>query len=428
MQHSATEVRYFSAIRAVLGVLVSLVLLAGCTGFFVIKDFRDQLSENIIDISDFDKGGTTDEEKPPGDPFAGKALNILVSGIDSRLNADYAYGDPDKIDTIRSDTTMIVHISQDRSRVQVVSIPRDLMTTIPSCQSAEGYETYEHYGQFNSAFADGAGKDDIAGGIACTKATVELLTGLELDGFVVVDFAGFAHMVDALGGVWFDVPSTIENDDSNICFDPGCQHLDGRRALDYARVRYGVEDSDGSDLERIGRQQALVGVIFNTLLSKNFITDMPALLSFLKQTLAALKMSSEFADITDDAGLLMSLASISRENIQFLMMPNTPDDYDPNRVVAVEPDATEVWNALANDEPYPPGSEYRDGNGVMRTVPYPEGDGQSSDDSSGAFDDSDNTEIDGGNATNEAPGPDLLSEDLSDESAESTPSCPPTGH
>ena len=49
MQHSATEVRYFSAIRAVLGVLVSLVLLAGCTGFFVIKDFRDQLSENIID-------------------------------------------------------------------------------------------------------------------------------------------------------------------------------------------------------------------------------------------------------------------------------------------------------------------------------------------------------------------------------------------
>ncbi|MDU2983671.1 MAG: hypothetical protein E7B40_03615, partial [Actinomyces sp.] len=96
MQHSATEVRYFSAIRAVLGVLVSLVLLAGCTGFFVIKDFRDQLSENIIDISDFDKGGTTDEEKPPGDPFAGKALNILVSGIDSRNNADYAYGDPDE--------------------------------------------------------------------------------------------------------------------------------------------------------------------------------------------------------------------------------------------------------------------------------------------------------------------------------------------
>ncbi|MCV0022456.1 LytR family transcriptional regulator, partial [Mobiluncus curtisii] len=99
--------------------------------------------------------------------------------------------------------TMVAHISADRTRVEVMSIPRDLMVKRPACLRADGKTepASPGYVQFNSIFALLGQEEDVAAATACTMKTVEQLTGIFLDEFVVVDFDGFENMVAALGGV-----------------------------------------------------------------------------------------------------------------------------------------------------------------------------------------------------------------------------------
>ncbi|QPK81695.1 LCP family protein [Schaalia sp. ZJ405] len=369
VQHAATHVDRMGIPRIILASLLSLVLFFGLTGVFVYAALANQVKSQAIDISTLTPKGKKQQELP-ADQFEGRALNILVSGIDSRYDQSAGnYGDPEELVTIQSDTTMVAHISADRKTVTVVSIPRDLITDIPSCTHSDGTTTWEYTGMFNSAFATGAVTNDIAGGIACTKATVEQLTGLTIDAFTVVDFSGFQNMVSALGGVWLDVEEDIDDDSANAHLKAGCQKLDAVQAFGYARVRYGA--GDGSDLSRIGRQQKLVSAMFRELLSKNFVTDFPALVSFLQSAISSLSMSTNLSDINADAGLLLSLMDIERANIRFVTMPNHLDDFDSNRVRATEPDASALWQALASDGALPAGLQYTDGNGQLVTVPDP---------------------------------------------------------
>ena len=293
--HSATLPFKSGAARVVSLVAFTCVLLLVWTVFFVYHSFGSQRSANSINTNGLGNANST-ESAAPADSFEGRAVNILISGIDSRQNqGDDANGDPDELSSIHSDTTMFMHISADRSRIQVVSIPRDLITDIPSCRRSDGTTSSAYTGMFNSAFSTGSNDTDIAGGSACTEATVEQLTGTKVDGFVVVDFHGFRGLIDALGGVWFDIPEDIDDSKSDLHVQAGCQKLDGKTALAYARTRYAV--GDGSDLGRISNQQKLVAAIMRELMAKNFVSDLPSLLSFTKQGLSALQPSQNLSNI-----------------------------------------------------------------------------------------------------------------------------------
>jgi len=372
--HAATNPYRFGVTRGVLAALLSVVLMVGSTGWFVYRGFASDLNSGTIDITGLgaQSGATSAEDEVPDDSFAGRALNVLVVGTDSRLNQDVSgIGTTADSEGLRGDTTMLVHISADRARVQVVSIPRDLMTTIPSCTRTDGsVSDWVDEGQFNSALSIGAnGEYDVASGIACTVATTEYLTGLTVDGFVVVDFTGFRNMVDALGGVWFNFEEPVYDSYAQLDLPAGCQQLNGTQALAYARARHDL--GDGSDTQRIGRQQQLVSAILRELLGKNFVTDLPSVLSFVKQALGSVSTSPNLSDINTDVGLLVSVAGIDRGNIQFLTMPSGPDAWDPNRVVASEPAASDVWAALAGDAGLPVGTQYTDGSGNVLIIPDP---------------------------------------------------------
>lgn len=376
VQHAATSPYRFGALRAIAASLLSVSLLMGSAAWGVYQDLANQVSSSALDISGLGAvttptASTEDDADPlPTDAFEGRALNILVSGVDSRYNQDSeGYGDAEELSTIQSDTTMIAHISADRSRVQVISIPRDLVTDIPSCVLSDGSVTWEYEGMFNSAFSTGAVTNDLAGGVACTKAAAEQLTGLTIDAFVVVDFAGFKAMVDALGGVWFDPGEPVYDELAGLDLQAGCQLLNSYQALAYARARKDVDD--GSDISRIGRQQKLVGAMMDTLLAKNFVTDLPTLLAFLKASISSLSVSPNLADINTAAGLLLSLSSLEKSNIQFVTMPNYPAPWDPNRVVENEYVTWDLWQALRDDLPLPVGIEYTDGGGNVLVVPDP---------------------------------------------------------
>lgn len=367
--HAATDPHPFSWARLVLGALMSVALFTGSTVWFVYQDLAHQVSKNVIDISAIETP-QSEGPKAPGDSFEGRALNVLLVGVDTRQGQGDAYGSAEEITSVRSDTTMVMHISADRSRVQVVSIPRDLIVEIPACTRTDGSVSGWTTGMFNSAITIGANwGDDLVSGIACTKTTVEHITGLAIDAFAVVDFNGFASMVESLGGVWMDIPEAIDDPLSDLRLSQGCQRLNGHDALGYARARYSL--GDGSDISRIGRQQQLVGAMMREALSKNFVTDLPALLSFVKAALGALQTSPNLGDLNTSAGLLLSLASIDRARIEFVTLPNYPNPADPNRVLALEPVTTNLWQALAQDAEIPVGIQYTNGYGDVLTKEAP---------------------------------------------------------
>jgi LCP family protein required for cell wall assembly len=287
----------------------------------------------------------------PTDPQAGKAINILVLGSDERDGVNGEIGGTEGVAGMRSDTTMVVHLSADRSRAEVVSIPRDSLVDIPSCTMSDGKTTRaQHNAMFNSAFATGWDRGgDMASAAGCTIKTVQTLTGLTIDHFIVVDFAGFQSMIDAIGGVPICIAKDYSSEDAGLFVNAGYQTLDGPTALAYARARKGT-NMNGSDLERATRQQELVAAIVRQVLSKNPFTNLGQLMHFLDAATSSLTVDPGLGSLTDLAGLALSAKNLSTSNITLLTIPVGTAPTDKNRVVWTKA-ATEVWNRMLADEP-----------------------------------------------------------------------------
>jgi LCP family protein required for cell wall assembly len=310
------------------------------------------LSRFTWNIDDVDADTLLGDDRPeastpdPEDPNAGTPLNIVLMGSDDRSGANAGLV-ADDTEGMRSDTTMILHISADRSRVELVSVPRDSApppgptTTNPMSGT-----------KFNSAFAAGADLGgDVASGALCTMRTIESLTDVRMDGFVVIDFAGFQAMIDALGGVELCIPEAVHSPKANnLTLPAGVQMLDGGTALSYARARTGQGLGDGSDLGRIGRQQELMAALVRTVLGKNLLTDAGALVQFLDAVTSSLTMSDNFSSVTGLAGLAYSAKGIDLGSITFMTVPNGTDPTNPNNVVWTS-DADQLWDNLKNDRP-----------------------------------------------------------------------------
>lgn len=374
IQHSAVNFGRFGLLRSALAVLMAGVLFVASTGGFLYARLTAQFADRVVDINAY---VSDDQNKATPDSFEGRAVNILVVGTDSRNGAsgNIGAGDEDEVPGLRNDSTMVIHVSADRSRVQVVSIPRDTLVDIPSCKHRDGSTSDPMSNEmFNNAMfygADGGNTDeDIAPGIACVKATVEKMSGMPIDAFMVVNFAGFINMIDALGGIWFNIPERIEDESASLFIDAGCWKLDGTQSLAYMRSRKG--QGDGSDISRIGRQQQLISAMLREIQSKDYVTDSGALLTFLQAAIASVNVSSNLGDARADLTLLLNvLSKTERANIQFVTMPVEEPSWDPNRRIASEPMARNVWNALKNDQGLPVGTTYTDGNGAQLVIPDP---------------------------------------------------------
>jgi len=283
----------------------------------------------------------------PTDPSAGSPVNILVMGSDVRSGENAVYGED--VEGMRSDTTLVVHLSADRSRADIVSIPRDLLVDIPNCELPDG-STSRVQGDvmFNSAFATGGMTGDVGYAAACTIRTVEQMTGIYIDDYVVVDFTGFIRMVDALGGVPMCIPEDMRSDQAELNLTAGYQTLNGHDALAYARARKHV--GDGSDISRIGRQQLLLGAMVRQVLSKNLLTDLPALYQFLDAATESLTAGPMIGQITSMVGLANSLRSVPAGGVSFVTVPF---DWAGARVAPNE-DTAALWEAIAIDQPIAP--------------------------------------------------------------------------
>lgn len=261
----------------------------------------------------------------------GGGTNLLVVGSDARD------GDPQMGD--RADSMVLVHLSGDRSRIDAVQIPRDTVLEIPSCTEDLGNVFSGYYGMINGALGAGPG---------CLVTAVEALTGVQLDHFLELRFEGFARVVDSLDGLPVDLPEALFDPKAELDLPAGEQVLDGDQALAWARTRDSI--GDGSDIGRMGNQQAVMHTIVDRVGERKLATRPGRAYSFLDAVTSSVRADADLADLRTAVRLGAGLARVPRENISIATMPWEPDLYDLNRVVPSAA-AEEVFAGLVRDEP-----------------------------------------------------------------------------
>lgn len=288
------------------------------------------------DISSIVNSKNTDE--PPAINIdlsdSKEMLNILVMGSDERDKGSDIKG-------MRSDTTILLNISADRSKVTGVSIPRDSWVSVPSCERIDGTFSRPHEGKFNYAFAAGGLNGDPASAAACTINTLQSLTDIEINGYVIVDMSGFEKIVNTLGGVEMTLDKPINSPKADLNLPAGKQILNGKDALGYARARSG-EGLDGSDLSRIDRQQELFAEIVKT--AKSRATNPVTLLSLINNGADMVFVSPNIKP-DKSLGLLWNLRSAS---VSFEKLP-VADRGDGANVVWTQ-EAYDLINSFSSSE------------------------------------------------------------------------------
>jgi LCP family protein required for cell wall assembly len=295
-----------------------------------------------------DPNSTAVADDTPKDGSAGEAVNILLMGSDIRDGENGEIGGV--VAGMRSDTTIVAHISADRTRIEFMSIPRDSEVPISDCTLFDGTVVRGWTAKFNTAFANGGKEGDPAEAAACTMQTVTDLTGIKLDHYAVVDFTGFEQMINALDGVPMCIPNKISSKKANLYLEAGPQVLDGTTALAYARARTGEGLPEGTDLRRIDRQQELMMNVLRKALGMNLLTDVGGMTQFVKAGAEALTMDPELGNLSYILGLAYSIRNIDTNNITFATVP-WAYAHDAGGGVIWTSDADAMFESIVNDQP-----------------------------------------------------------------------------
>ena len=307
---------------SVLAVVLVLVLGVGALGLWL----RHSLGSKIETIDDPFAAISTRAPQQSVGANQKPATNILLLGSDSRISA----GDPSQWEAgaQRTDAIMIVQVSGDRQEVSVVSIPRDTWVEVPG------------YGQakINAAYS--------YGGPSLTIQTVEQLTGVRIDHFVIADFESFEALTDEIGGVVINLktPQTL----ADTQFPAGAQRLNGAQALAYTRERKSLP---GGDFDRINRQQAWMRAIVSQVLHGGILTDPTKLYGFLSAVTQTMAVDEGFT-IDEMQSLAIDLRGLRSRNINFLTIPTagTGTSEDGQSIVVRDEAAdTPLYTALATD-------------------------------------------------------------------------------
>ena len=239
--------RSITSLQLLTVIAVSLLfIVAAFLGLYKCFSRVPQLDDdNNISVGDVLQHDPAADEDTPPEALTGAVrerkdlyYTILVGGLDNHNGG--------------SDTNLLISVDAKNKAINVVSLPRDTLLNVSWSVK-----------KLNNAFHHG--------GFARTAEEVGKLLGIPVDFFVTVDLQGFVELVDAIGGVEFDIPVSMDYDDPyqdlHIHFAPGLQKLDGEQALKVVRWR---QNNDGSgyataDIGRIGTQQAFLSTVAKKL-------------------------------------------------------------------------------------------------------------------------------------------------------------------
>jgi LCP family protein required for cell wall assembly len=322
---------------------LAVVLLLGASGAYLV--YR-HLNGNLHQVNVSGLLGSRPVDIRP------QAENIVVIGSDTRFGQGRGYGSSAQLNTDHSDTLLIVHIAASRRWADVMSIPRDSWVNIPACRMGNGQVAAAQAFKINEAFTIGnLYGNKTALGTACVIKTVELNTGIRIDHFVVVNFSGLKDMVNAVGGVPECNTKPINDPKSGLHLTAGHHVLNGRQALGYVRARYTL--GNGSDLERITRQQAFMSALVSRAKSKEL--NPLALYRFLDAATKSLTIDSQLGGIHGLYNLATSLKNLPPGKVTFFTLPTYPRSYvdpaDTADLLWTQPQDSLIFQAFRHDVP-----------------------------------------------------------------------------
>jgi LCP family protein required for cell wall assembly len=286
-------------------------------------------------------------------------LNILLIGGDAgpgRWN-------------LRTDTLIVFSADLATGHAAMFGIPRNLCNVPLPPESADAFpggifrcpdDVTKAGSYFINAlwvYADGhrklfPGGDDA--GFRAIAGAVQQLVGVQLDGAVVVNLNGFVDLINALGGVWVDVPYAVHDDHypledgsgyASVTIKAGCQHFNGHRALMYARIRH-----QDSDYFRMARQQIVLESLARQLNPLAMLTQLPSLLDIAKENLRT-TFSPDDASSLAQFGLRIDTRHI--KNVRFVP-PKYPEYLTSSEIKQIQKVVRNVftdWPAAASPDP-----------------------------------------------------------------------------
>ncbi|MFC9395657.1 LCP family protein [Streptomyces sp. NPDC057027] len=319
------------------GGTMAFVLVGGAAGAYALYN---KLNNNLDVVDVVGKNTNAGFAK-------GKAFNILVIGTDKRTGEGNAgYGD--KNSPGHADTTILFHVSKDRTNATALSIPRDMKTDIPECQSRQPDGTIKTIpAQTDVRFNVSLGQDGRDPG--CVMRTVEELAGVQVDHFMMADFNAVKEMTTAVGGVKVCVEKAVNDPKSHLKLPAGESVVKGEQALAFVRTRHSFGNE--SDLDRIKVQQQFLSSMIRQMKSDDTLTDPGKLYDLANAATSALTVDSGIGSLTKLEDLARELSSIDTKNIAFTTLPVIDNPAEKIRATVV-PDpvkAPQLFAMLQSD-------------------------------------------------------------------------------
>jgi LCP family protein required for cell wall assembly len=277
-----------------------------------------------------------------------KAINILLIGTDKRTGSgNEGYGDAGSVG--HADTTILLHVSKDRTNATALSIPRDLITDVPDCPTTQKDGTTKVIpGTTDVRFNTSLGQDGRTP--SCTMRTVTELTGITPDDFMVADFNAVKTLTTAVGGVDVCLGKDIKDPDSHLDLKKGTQHISGETALAFVRTRHAV--GFGGDLSRITLQQQFLSALMRKLKSNDTLTSPSKMIKLAEAGTKALTVDSQLDSINKLKDLGLELGKLNVKNLTFTTLPviDNPAEKKVHATVVVnETPALQVFDMIKND-------------------------------------------------------------------------------
>jgi LCP family protein required for cell wall assembly len=281
-----------------------------------------------------------------GEIEAGQPITLLVvasddrAGLDPSLKNTLHLGQDDY--GTHTDTMMLVHLSADGQNVTAVSLPRDTLATIPGWTDDKGKKHDSRKAKLNVAYA--------LGGPTLMVDTVEQMTGVTVDHYAEINFAGFLTMVDALDGVEICLTKATQDKRSGLDLPAGRQTVNGAQALAYVRARY-IDPT--ADLGRMKRQQKFVGAMASKALSAGTLTNPVKLDAFLAAAASSLKTDSGMGT-TQMLDLVDRFKGINPSRIAMVTVPLGDAFKDPTLGDVLTWDkagSAAIFAAIRDDQP-----------------------------------------------------------------------------
>ncbi|MFB8752756.1 LCP family protein [Streptomyces parvulus] len=317
------------------GTMAFVVLAGGTAGYLYLQ----HLNDNIQSVAD-DGASTGGFQKD-------KAINILLIGTDKRTGSgNEGYGDTGSAG--HADTTILLHVSKDRSNATALSIPRDLIVDVPDCPTTQEDGTQKVIpGSTGVRFNTSLGQDGRTP--SCTMRTVTELTGVTPDNFMVADFNAVKTLTSAVGGVEVCLAKDIDDPDSHLKLPAGQHTVEGEQALAFVRTRHSV--GFGGDLSRIQIQQQFLSALMRKLKSNDTLTSPSKMLKLAEAGTEALTVDSQLDSIGKLKDLGLELGKLNTKNLTFTTVPvvDNPAEKVKATVVLKEGPAQQVFDMVAND-------------------------------------------------------------------------------